>query len=224
MRWNLWLAQPKSERSLKATLQIAAVIVTFWTLLAAYGVWSSRASLAVAQKLVSSQSDQTTQIARALPEKRCQALKAADVEVIASQGSSAEITGEFADLARVSGAEIQSVQIGDDKQASAAAQAAPASAVTAAAGGAADNPPSATSSTTAQAAAGSSDGSRETFECSIAGQYPALTRFLRELAASRHILDITSLQVMQNSGKAGPDALRLEMKLNGIVYEASGKS
>ncbi len=224
MRWNLWLAQPKSERSLKAILQITVVIATFWTVLAAYGVWSSRASLAAAQRLVSSQSDQTTQIARALPEKRRQALKAAEVEVIASQGSSAEITGEFADLAQVAGAEVQSVQIGDDKQVSAVAQAAPASAVTAAAGGSADSSPSTTPNTTAQAAAGANDGSHETFECSIVGQYPALTRFLSGLAASRHILDITSLQVTQNGTKAGPDAVRLEMKLNGIVYEASGKS
>ena len=36
---------------------------------------------------------------------------------------------------------------------------------------------------------------QETFECNVMGEYPALTRFLTALAASRHILDITSLQV-----------------------------
>ncbi len=213
MHWNLWLAQPQTERSLKSLLRIAAAVVACWTLAAAYGMWSARAALAAAQVSLVSQSSQISQIASGLPEKRRLSKKAAEVQVISSQGGgSAELTQEFADLARRAGAELRGVQIGDGKQGSATAQAASAPAAT---GAAADG----TANTAAQASAAT--GSQETFECSIAGQYPALTHFLSGLAASRHRLDVTSLQVTQSSAKA--QALRLEMKINGIVYEAASK-
>lgn len=48
MHWNLWLAQPETERSLKSLLRIAVAVVAFWTLAAAYGLWSNRAALAAA--------------------------------------------------------------------------------------------------------------------------------------------------------------------------------
>jgi len=219
MRWNLWLAQPETERSLKSLLRIAAAVVALWTLTATYGVWRARTALAAAQLSVMTQSNQVSQLSRDLPEKRQLALKAAEVKAISSQGAgSAELTEEFADLAHMAGAEIRGVQIGDGKQGSAAAQAAPASA-NGAAGTNADAASSATATTTAQAAA-----SHEAFECSIAGEYLALTRFLGGLAASHHILDVTSLQVTQSSAKAGSGAMRLEMKINGIVYETADKS
>ena len=126
MHWNLWLAQPETERSLKSLLRIAVAVVAFWTLAAAYGLWSTRAALTAAQASLVAQSSQMTQIARGLPDKRRLSLKAAEVRVISSQGAgSAEITDEFAGLARRAGAEIRGVQVGDGKQGSALARAAP---------------------------------------------------------------------------------------------------
>ena len=87
MRWNLWLAQPETERSLRATLRITVAAVAFWIMAASYGVWSTRATLAAAQLSVLSQSNQMSQIASDLPKKRRQAFKAAEVQVISSQGA-----------------------------------------------------------------------------------------------------------------------------------------
>ena len=206
MHWNLWLAKLETQRSLAAALRITGAVVVLWTLAAAYGVWSTRAALAAAQLSVVAQSNQMSQIVRALPEKRREARKAAEVQLISSPSAgSAEITEELADIARVAGAEIRGVRVGDDGQPVVAARTA------------------ATPSPAAQAPAADSDGSRETFECNIAGEYPALMRFLSGLAASNHVLDITSLQVTPGDAKARPDAPQLEMKIAGTVYEASAK-
>lgn len=208
MRWNLWLAQPETERSLRSLLRIVTAAAALWTLAAGYGVWHARTALAATQLSVTTQSNQVSQLSRDLPEKRRLSEKAAEVKVISSQGAgSAEVTEEFADLAQRAGAEIRGVQIGDGKQGSAAAQAAPAPAT----------------GTTTNAATQESAASHETFECNVAGEYPSLTRFLDGLAASHHILDIMSLQITQDGAKAGAGATRLEMKINGIVYEASDK-
>ncbi len=210
MRWNLWLAQPETERSLGTVLRITVAVVVLWTLAAAYGVWSTRAALAAAQLSVLAQSNQMSQIARDLPEKRRQARKAAEVKVISSQGAgSAEITEELADLAHAAGAEVKGVRIGDGAQAGVAAQTVPTPAA---------------SISTAQASSVADDGKQETFECNLSGEYPALTRFLSGLAASRHVLDITALQVTLGDAKAQTDAPRLEMQISGTIYEASGKS
>ncbi len=223
MRWNLWLAQPETERSLGTVLRITVTVVALWTLSAAYGVWSTRAALAAAQLSVLTQSNQMSQIAHDLPEKRRQARKAAEVKLISSQGAgSAEITEELTDLARAAGAEVRGVRIGDGTQAGVAAQTPPTP--SGAAGASAEGSPSAASSATVQAAAGADEGTHETFECNISGQYPALTRFLSRLAASRHVLDITSLQVTLGDAKARPDAPRLEMQISGTIYETSGKA
>lgn len=220
MRWNLWLAQPETERSLRMVLRIAVAAVALWTAAAAYGLWSTRAALAAAQLSVLSQSNQLLQITHDLPEKRRQALKAAEVESVPSQGAgSAEITVELADLARDAGAQIRGVRIGDMGQARQAAPAPGAGAT----GTNTDGSPSAAPSPSAQASAGD-DGRHETFECNITGEYGALTGFLNGLAASHHVLDITSLQVTKGDAKHSTDAPRLEMKINGIVYETSEKS
>ncbi len=211
MRWNLWLAQPETERALKSVLRIAMTLTALWTLTAAYGVWSTRTALAATQVSSLAQSSQLAQLALSLPAKRCLALKASEVKMLSSQGSgSAEITEEFADLARMAGAEVRGVQIGDGKQGSAVAQPPPSRAGTETAG----------TSPAAAPTAGTGSADQEAFECNIAGDYPSLTRFLGGLAASHHILDITSLEVTQNGAKSGSDPLRLEMKINGIVHEA----
>jgi len=224
MRWSLWLAQPETERSLRMVLQIIAVAAALWTVAAAYGVWNTRAALAAAQVSVSSQSDQVLQITRDLPGKRRQSLKAAQVKVISSQGAgSADITEELAGLAREAGAEVQGVRIGGDGQAAVPPQAVPPPAGAGTPGANGEGLPNAAPGTTAKAA-GSGDGSSETFECNIIGKYPSLTRFLSGLAASRHVLDITSLQVTQGDGKSPSHAPRLEMKISGTVYETPEKS
>lgn len=225
MRWNLWLAQPETERSLGTVLRITVAVVALWTLAAAYGVWSTRAALAAAQLSVLAQSNQLSQIARDLPEKRRQARKAAEVKVVSSQGAgSAEITEELADLARAAGAEVRGVRIGNGAQAGVAAQAVPTPAGTGGASAKADGSPGAASSPTAQASVVTDDEEHETFECNISGEYPALTRFLSGLAASHHVLDITSLQVTLGDAIARPDAPRLEMQISGTIYETSGKT
>lgn len=225
MRWNLWLAQPETERSLKSLLRCAAAAAAFWTMAAGYGVWCTRNTLAATQLFVMTQSNQTSQISRGLPEKRRLALKAGKVKLISSQGAgSAEITEEFADLARIAGAEIRAVQIGDGKQGSTAAQSASTAPSSGAAGANTERTLGGTANPIASASAGVGNGSQEAFECNIAGEYPSLTHFLSGLAVSHHILDVTSLQITQNGAKVGSGAVRLEMKINGIVYETSEKS
>lgn len=222
MQWKLWLAQPETERSLGRVLYIMGTIAALWTLAAGYGMWSTHAALAAAQLAVLSQSNQISQIARDLPGKRRQALKAAEVKGLPSPGAAgAELTEELADLARVAGAEVRGVRIGDGGQT--AAQAARATATPEAAASVDSSPPG-TPSTTASAPAGGNDMTHEEFECNITGEYPSLTRFLRGLTDSHQIIDITSLQVTQGNVKSQTDSPRLEMKLSGTVYETADKS
>ncbi|MDQ2799967.1 MAG: hypothetical protein M3Y13_10020 [Armatimonadota bacterium] len=60
------------------------------------------------------------------------------------------------------------------------------------------------------------DGKDQTFECSLAGDYPALTRFLNRLAASPQPFAIASLQVTTLKVEQSGDPL-LELKLIGRV-------
>ena len=210
-------ARPETERSLKAALRITVAVAVFWTLAGAYGVWLSRAALAAAQSSVLLKSNQMSQIEQALPDKRRAALKADGIKALSSQKTgNADITVECADLARSAGAEFRGVRIGDSGQMAAAAQPSPAPAQAGPAPGAGAAP-------AAPASAPANARTSETFECSIAGEYPALTRFLSGLAASDHILDITSLQVTGGSAKAETGTPRLEMKISGTVSETAGK-
>lgn len=214
MRLNLWLAQPETEQRLGAILRIAVAAFALWAVAAGYGLWSGRAAVAAARAVVLSQSKQLSQVAEEIPGKRREAANAAKVRIDSPESAaSAEITAELAGIAQATGAEVAGVRIGDTgpPKATAASSSAPTSGTTTAASGAA---------TAAPAAASAGDGwDQETFECNIAGEYGALTRFLNELAASRHVLDLTSLQVTQADSQARPDAPRLTMKLSGIVYE-----
>jgi hypothetical protein len=208
MSLKLWLAQPENERKLGAWLRGVAAVIGLWALAVGYGLWSTRATLAAARSAIISQNKQIVQIGQEAAGKRRLAAKAAEVKLVASEGAgSSEITEELVSLAHLAGADAGDVRLGGGNQAPASAKAAPADAA-------------------ASSATASTDGgwTSETFECSVAGGYAGLSGFLDGLAASRHVLDITSFQITTLDAKAHPEAPRLQMKLDGIVYETPGTS
>jgi hypothetical protein len=204
MRLNLWLAQPETEQKLAAWLRIAVIAFVCWAVAAVYGLWSTHAALVASQSFVVSQSKKITEVTQELPRKRTEAAKSAQVKVAATESAaSADLTEELSRIAQVAGSEIAGVRIGDGDE-------------TAQGGGNAAKPAPASS---AAAAAPASDGwGQESFECNVAGNYGALTTFLNVLAASRSVLDVTSVEVSQAGSKPTADGPHLEMKLSGILY------
>jgi hypothetical protein len=223
MRLNLWLAQPETEKKLAAVLRIAVTAFTCWALAAAYGLWSTRSALAASQSAIVSQGKKISDLAREMPGKRLEAANAARVKIAASESAaSADLTDELSRLAQVAGVEIAGVRIGDGGQGKGAAQSSPAPTN---ADPASSQPTSSETAPATPASAPTSDSSdQETFECNVAGEYGALTRFLDGLASSRRMLDITAVEVTQAPTKTQTTAPRLEMKLSGIVYELPEKS
>lgn len=210
MQVNLLLAQPETERKLAGFLRIALIALACWALAAIYGLCSTRAALAASHSAIATQNKKIAAIVQALPSREMEATKAARVKVSTSAGAaSADVTGELSRVASVAGANIAGVRIGDGATAPVAAPS-----------------PSAAKSVSSSSSAAADAGSalnQETFECNVGGDYDALTRFLDLLAASPHVLDITTVQVTQAGGKRKTGGPLLEMKLNGIVYELPEK-
>jgi hypothetical protein len=222
MRLNLWLALPETEKKLGAVLRVAVAAFACWSLAAAYGLWSVRSALAASQLAIVSQSKKLSDVVREIPPKRIEAANAVNVKIAASESAaSADLTDELSRIAQGTDVEIAGVRIGDGGQGKGPAQSSP---------GPTNANPASSQSTSSQSAASppasapASDGSdQETFECNVAGQYGALTRFLNELSASRRVMEITGLEVTQTAMKTQTDTPRLEMKLSGIVYELPEK-
>lgn len=210
MRLNLWLAQSETARKLAAWLRIAVIAFVCWTVAAVYGLWSTHAALVTSQSSVVSQSKKIAEVTQELPSKRIEAAKSAQVNVAATESAaSADLTEELSRIAQVAGAEIAGVRIGEGDEGTQ--------------GGGNAAKPATTGSKVA--ATPTDDGwGQESFECNVAGNYGALTRFLNVLAASRSVLDITSVEVSQTGAKPRADGPHLEMKLGGILYMLPEKS
>ena len=209
MRWDLWLAQPNTARGLRAGLRVAGGVFAVWTLAVAYGLWSAGNALETAQVALLSRRKQITATTMDLHQKRAEAAMADRVKTSAPDGpGSAELTDEIARIADAVGAELSAARVGQNDPAAAAAAAGQPGAAAPAANPSAGTPPAATAGPWAKAP----------FECTVAGRFDALARFLDSFAASPRLVEIASLQVTRANVEAGTGAPRLQMKLMGTLY------
>lgn len=214
MHGDLWLAQSETERKLRMALAISATVVAVWALLAAGLFWNSRRSLAAVQETLRARTQQLSDTARALPDRRAEAKKAARVKTTSPTGAgSGEFVGEITAVAQATGAEVIGVQIGDGDPAASAARPRVVSVTPG------PQSPGGVQPVAAPQAGGTSGGdwSQETFECNVKGSYHTLSLFLNGLTASPRVLEFRAIQVMPAEGRQG-EGSRLQLKLTGILY------
>lgn len=205
MRYELWLAQPKMEGVLRASLRTAGALFAVWALAVAFLLWSTRSTLNRQQAALAARSQQMSALAGGMAGKRADALHARRVRTSSPEGpGSAEFTGELTALAETAGADVSGVQIGGTSAPNSPPRgAAPATAGT--------NP-------VPTEIASAADWKQESFECNVQGHYASLSRFLDGLAASRRVLEFRSVQIMPAAEPAGATNPRLQLKVTGVVY------
>ena len=212
MRWDIWLAQPRTADSLRTILRMAACLGAIWTLAVFYGLWSTENGLVDTQATMVTRQKQVAGMAVSLRQKRRDALKADQLRTSAPDGpGSAEFTNEIIALANTAGAVVTGARIGGNDVAAAPTPAAPPAPT--ASGGATVTP------TPAAPAAGPEGGwAKAPLECTVEGRYEALMRFMEGLASSPRLFDIASVQMIRTNIDPRTGALRLQMKFSGTLY------
>lgn len=222
MRWDLWLAQPKTARGLRTLVQATACVCAVWGGTLAYSLWTTQRALADERASLEARRKQMAGMAASLRQKQADAKRAAYLRISAPDGvGRAEFAAEISRLCQRTGVGLIGARIGSGNPPSAA----PASQT---AGQAASNnaQPADSAPVAANEPVGSSAESRwrqAKLECHLVGPFQNLLALLDDLAAEPFVLEITGIQMVRYKMDASTGVVVLQMKLTGLLYGLADK-